>query len=62
LARSEPACGSRIPAPVLGRVEDAREPPCLLGVGAPRDDRRPDLHDAVRVEDAGGAVLRITCV
>ena len=45
-------------APVLGRVEDAGQPARLLVLGAPRDDRRADLHDAVRVEDAGRAVLR----
>ncbi len=43
---------------MLGRVEDARDPARLLLVGAPRDDRRPDLHDAVRVVDARRAVLR----
>ena len=45
-------------APVLGGVEDAGQPARLLVLGAPRDDRRADLHDAVGVVDAGRAVLR----
>src|SRR4029079_6979940 len=44
-------------APVLRRVEDAGQPARLLVLGAPRDDRRADLHDAVGVEDPGAAVL-----
>ena len=58
-ARSEPACGSEKPwhqCSDASRI--AGQPARLLVVGAPRDDRRPDLHDAVRVEDAGRAVLR----
>src|SRR4029079_16704456 len=42
-------------APVLVGRQDAGQPPLLLLLGAPRDDHRADLPDAVRVEDAGRA-------
>ena len=44
-------------APVVGGIEDGRQPPGLLLVGAPGDDHRPDLPEAVGVEQPRRAVL-----
>ena len=45
-------------APVLVGREDAGQPPLLLLLGAPRDDHRADLPDAVGVVDPGRADAR----
>ena len=44
-------------APVVGGVEDRGKPPLLLLVGAPGDDHRADLPEAVGVEQARRPVL-----
>ena len=57
LARSQPASGSLKPWHQWSiGVEDVRDPPVLLLVGAPADDHRADLPEAVGVVDAGRAV------
>ncbi len=57
----EVAAGLRLAealAPVVVGVEDVGDPPLLLLVGAPADDHRADLPQAVGVVDAGRAVAR----